>query len=211
MNASGHRSPEEVFEDHLRLRLEGNLAEDLRRNYAEDVVLLTVNSNARGHDAIRMSAERLNQQLPDAEFNIVAKQVNGPYTLLIWSAKSAHLDAVEGADSFVIREGKIVFQSIHYVCASLGTTEMVLQRKDMAQSLKGACLPPGQPKCPPPAYLRIRRRRKRCSVAVWGAKGRDQHASSHAFHSPALKKFKGTAPLPGPPAERIKPAAPSGR
>ena len=114
MTASGHRSPEEVFEDHLRLRLEGNLAEDLRRNYAQDVVLLTVNSNARGHDAIRMSADRLNQQLPDAEFTIVAKQVNGPFALLIWSASSARFDAIEGADSFVIKDGKIILQSIHY-------------------------------------------------------------------------------------------------
>jgi hypothetical protein len=114
MNASGHRSPEEVFEDHLRLRLQGNLEEDLRRNYAKDVALLTVNSNARGHDAIRMSAERLDQQLPDAEFEIVARQVNGPYALLIWSARSARLDAVEGADSFVIKDGKIILQSIHY-------------------------------------------------------------------------------------------------
>ncbi len=102
MNADGQRSPEEVFEDHLRLRLGGDLEKDLRRNYADDVVLLTVNSNARGHAAIRMSAERLSQQLPRAKFNIVAKQVNGPYALLIWSAESARLDAVEGADSFVI-------------------------------------------------------------------------------------------------------------
>ena len=32
------RSAEEVFEDHLRLRVAGSLEEDLRRNYAEDVV-----------------------------------------------------------------------------------------------------------------------------------------------------------------------------
>lgn len=114
MNASGNRTPEEVFEDHLRLRLEGKLEEDLRRNYSEEVLLLTVNSNARGHDAIRMSAERLSRQLPQAEFNIAASQVNGPYALLIWSAQSARFDAVEGADSFVIENGKIVFQSIHY-------------------------------------------------------------------------------------------------
>lgn len=109
-----HETTEEVFEDHLRLRLEGKLEEDLRRNYAEDVLLLTINSNERGHDAIRMSAARLDKQLPNAQFNIAAKQVNGPYALLIWSATSARLDAIEGADSFVIVNGKIVFQSIHY-------------------------------------------------------------------------------------------------
>lgn len=34
------RSTREVLEDHLRLRREGDLEEDLARNYAEDVVLL---------------------------------------------------------------------------------------------------------------------------------------------------------------------------
>lgn len=55
MNNGGHRTPKEVFEDHVRLRLEGKLEEDLRRNYSEEVLLLTVNSKAVGHDAIRMS------------------------------------------------------------------------------------------------------------------------------------------------------------
>ena len=73
-----------------------------------------MNSNARGHDAIRVSAERLSRQLPQAEFNITARQIKGPYALLIWSARSVRFDAVEGADSFVIENGKIVFQSIHY-------------------------------------------------------------------------------------------------
>ncbi len=41
----------------------GKLEEDLRHNYADDVVLLTENSNARGHDAIRISTERLRNQL----------------------------------------------------------------------------------------------------------------------------------------------------
>lgn len=36
---------EGVFEDHLRLRAAGDIEEDLRRNYAVDVVLLTANSN----------------------------------------------------------------------------------------------------------------------------------------------------------------------
>ncbi|MFD2649133.1 nuclear transport factor 2 family protein [Devosia albogilva] len=114
MGRGQHRSPMEVFEDHLGLRLEGNLEEDLRRNYAEDVVLLTVNSNATGHEALRMSAERLSRQLPGAEFSIAAKQVSGPYALLIWSATSPRFQAVEGADTFVIRDGKIVLQTIHY-------------------------------------------------------------------------------------------------
>lgn len=108
------RSVEQVFEDHLRLRAAGDLEEDLRRNYAEDVVLLTANSNLVGHDAVRLSSKRLRDQLPEGEFSYVSKQVRGPYTLLIWSATSSRFEATDGADSFVIQDGKIVFQSIHY-------------------------------------------------------------------------------------------------
>jgi hypothetical protein len=36
------------------------------------------------------------------------------YVLLIWRGWSSRFDATEGADSFVIRDGKIRFQSIHY-------------------------------------------------------------------------------------------------
>lgn len=114
MDANDPRSTREVFEDHLRLRVAGKLEEDLKRNYAEDVVLLTVNSNARGYDAMRMSAARLKEELPDAEFEFVAKQVNGPYALLVWYGTSPQFDAVEGADSFVIENGKIVLHTIHY-------------------------------------------------------------------------------------------------
>jgi hypothetical protein len=108
------RTPTEVFEDHLRLRMSGDLEEDLRRNYAEDVVLLTVNSNERGHAAIRTSSRRLRDQLPDSEFEFLARQVSGPYALLIWRGRSSESVAVDGADSFVIEGGKIRMQTIHY-------------------------------------------------------------------------------------------------
>ncbi|MER9229005.1 nucleotidyltransferase domain-containing protein [Mesorhizobium sp. M0664] len=48
------RSVEHVFKDHLRLRAAGDLEQNLRRNYA-DVVLLAANPNLVGHDAERVS------------------------------------------------------------------------------------------------------------------------------------------------------------
>jgi hypothetical protein len=108
------RSTRDVFEDHLRLRAEGELETDLQRNYAETVVLLTENSNAQGHDALRMSARRLADQLPNSRFEFLSKQVNGPYALLIWRAESDRFDVTGGADSFLIEDGKIQMQTIHY-------------------------------------------------------------------------------------------------
>ena len=108
------RTTREVFEDHVRLRLEGRLEEDLARNYAEDVVLLTVNSNMRGHEAIRTSAGRLAEQLPEARFEIIKTQTDGRFAFLVWRATSDGFDAIDGADSFVIEDGLIRLQTIHY-------------------------------------------------------------------------------------------------
>jgi hypothetical protein len=77
------RGTHEVLEDHLRLRLENRLEDDLARNYAEDVMLLTVNSNACGHEGLRMSAGRLADRLPGTKFEFVAKQVRDRFALLI--------------------------------------------------------------------------------------------------------------------------------
>lgn len=108
------RSTIETSENHLRRRCEGELELDLLENYAEDVVLLTANSSLTGHQAIRTSASRLREQLPGARFEFLSKQVNGPYALLIWRATSCRYEAVAGADSFLVRDGRIVFQSVHY-------------------------------------------------------------------------------------------------
>lgn len=108
------RSTQEVFEDHLDLRASGDLEEDLRRNYSDRIVLLTVNSDLQGHEGMRVSAARLAEQLPEARFEFLAKRVNGRFALLIWRATSDRFGAVDGADSFVIEGGKIQMQAIHY-------------------------------------------------------------------------------------------------
>ncbi len=113
-----NRSTIEVFEDHLKLRVEGDLDTDLQRNYSEAVVLLTENSNAQGHDAMRASARRLAEQLPNSKFEFLSKQVSGPYALLVWRAHSDRFNVNGGADTFLIKDGKIQMQTIHYQLVS---------------------------------------------------------------------------------------------
>jgi SnoaL-like domain len=108
------RSADEVFEDHLRLRSQGDLETDLQRNYADDVVLLCELGALKGRAAIRKSARRLGLQLPDAEFQFPTKLVEGEYAFLVWNARSQHFEVEDGADSFVIRGGRIVAQTIFY-------------------------------------------------------------------------------------------------
>ncbi|MGE3283139.1 MAG: nuclear transport factor 2 family protein [Alphaproteobacteria bacterium] len=105
---------EDIFEDHLRLRQKGDLESDLQRNYADDIVLICSFGVIRGHDAIRESARRLGFQLPGAKFEFTTKQIVDEYALLEWEATSDNYSVKYGVDSFVIRNGKIVMQTIRY-------------------------------------------------------------------------------------------------
>jgi hypothetical protein len=108
------RSTQEVFEDHLSKRDENDLEGDLNCNYAPDVVLLTCTGILRGHEGVRRSHKILMDSLPDASIECFNKIVDGEFALLEWRAMSSSVEVREGADSFVVRGGKICFQSIHY-------------------------------------------------------------------------------------------------
>ena len=108
------RTTAEVFDDHLRRRAQGDLEGDLERNYAEDVVLFCRHGVLHGRDEIRRSARRLRMQIPDATFAFATRQVEGEVAFLEWSAESPKARVDDGADSFVIRDGLIRVQTIHY-------------------------------------------------------------------------------------------------
>jgi hypothetical protein len=108
------RSTQEVFEDHLTKRDEDNFEGDLKLNYAPDVVMLTCSGIFGGHEGLRQYYQVLMKSLPYAKIECFNKLIAGEFAFLEWRAKNHSVEVREGADSFVIRDGKIVFQSIHY-------------------------------------------------------------------------------------------------
>lgn len=108
------RSTEEVVGDHLAARDRGDLEADLAANYADDVVLLSADGATRGIDAVRTSAERLFDELGPSTFDYRAVVIEGAYGFLAWSAESDTRRIDDGADSYVVRGGRIVMQSVHY-------------------------------------------------------------------------------------------------
>lgn len=108
------RSAAEVFESHLQLRDAQDLEADIRTNYAPDVVLMTCTGVFRGHDGVRASAAELNRYFPDGKFEYVRRMVEGDIAFLVWTGRSPVGEVKDGADSFVIRDGRIVAQTIHY-------------------------------------------------------------------------------------------------
>lgn len=108
------RSTEEIFESHLKLRLEGKVEEDIRTNYAEDVTLITWSRTYHGHDGVRQSAAELASYIPNGNYTYKKKVVEGNIAYLIWTGESKDKEVNDGTDTFLISEGKIQVQTIYY-------------------------------------------------------------------------------------------------
>jgi hypothetical protein len=108
------RSAAQVFESHLELRKRNDLETDLATNYAKDVLQLTCTGIYHGHDGVRASAQELGKCLPDGEYTYVKRLVEGEVAFLVWTGRSPAGHVCDGVDSFVIRDGRIVAQTIHY-------------------------------------------------------------------------------------------------
>lgn len=108
------RSPREVLDDHLALATAGDWTTDLERNVADDIVVLTGFGVFEGRDQVRVLADLLDAQLPAARFEYTTVVVRGEVAFLEWTADANGARVRDGADSFVIRGGRIVAQTIHY-------------------------------------------------------------------------------------------------
>lgn len=113
------RDTRTVIEHHIECRSRAQLDEDLDENYAEDVVLLSAEGTHRGHDGVRELAGILHRYLGDAAFDIRDVHVADEYGLERWSARSGDRN-IHGTDSFVVRDGRIVAQTIYFVVRDAG-------------------------------------------------------------------------------------------
>jgi hypothetical protein len=107
------RTPGDVLEDHLRRAASGDTEGDIAANYSDDVVLLTGIGVLRGLDGVRQSRAVLAADLP-GDFEHLTSLVVDEYAFIEWRGQAADVHVEDGADSFVIRDGRIVMQSIHY-------------------------------------------------------------------------------------------------
>lgn len=108
------RTAQEVFADHLERRRTKDLESDLARNYASGVVLLTAFGVFRGLDGVRTSAGILRDAVPDAQYDYRVRLVEGDVAFLEWAAWSETARIEDGVDSFLIRDGRIQVQTIHF-------------------------------------------------------------------------------------------------
>lgn len=91
------------------------MEQDVRDNYSKKVVILSNHGTFRGYDGVRQSAALLHQKLPNATYEFSTQLTEGESAFLVWSARSAQGLVRYGADSFVIKNGLIVVQTIFYL------------------------------------------------------------------------------------------------
>jgi hypothetical protein len=117
------RPAQEVLDDHLNLTerfgAEENwqriVEEDIRRNVSEDIVILINRGTFRGHEGVRELARMLGEELPEHHaFEYTYRAVEGRMAFLEWAYEDDNVRVRDGADSYLIEDGKIVAQTIHY-------------------------------------------------------------------------------------------------
>jgi hypothetical protein len=122
MENLGSRTAQEVLDDHLNLAenwgevgFERGLEEDLHRNTSEDIVILINRGTFRGHEGVRQLAHMLGEELPEQRsFEYTYRAVEGRMAFLEWAYEDEDVRVRDGADSYLIENGKIVAQTIHY-------------------------------------------------------------------------------------------------
>jgi hypothetical protein len=116
------RTARQVLDDHLNIAnnwvgepFERILEEDLRRNVAEDIVILINRGVFRGHEGVKELAWMLAEELPEhRRFQYTYVAAEERIALLEWTYEDAEVRVQDGADSYLIEHGKIVAQTIHY-------------------------------------------------------------------------------------------------
>ena len=123
MEELSSRTAQEVLDDHLNVTehfgaeedWRSIVEEDIRRNVSENVVILINRGTFRGHEGVRRLAQMLGEELPEQRsFEYTYRAVEGRMAFLEWAYEDDNVRVRDGADSYLIEDGEIVAQTIHY-------------------------------------------------------------------------------------------------
>ena len=111
-------STKELLDRHLKCLGSGDL-EGFLAHYASDVVLFRplgfagAGGVARGLAEARLAFSALFAEFSpgSSRFEVRQKEIEGDYAYIIWEAETAKNIYELGSDTYVFKEGKIVFQS----------------------------------------------------------------------------------------------------
>jgi hypothetical protein len=108
------RDTKAVFDDHLDRADRRDLYGDIETNFAPDCVLLTSYGRFEGHVGVRAAADLLDRQVPEAAYEYTQRSVHEDIAFLEWRATGRGACVRDGADSFLVTDGRIRIMTIHY-------------------------------------------------------------------------------------------------
>ena len=105
-------STKDVLDHHLKSFAEGDLT-GILSDYAPGAVLFTRDGPLKGTEAMRPLFEALIAEFgkPGATFSLKRQSVEGDYAYILWTAETADHVYEVATDTFVVRDGKILFQT----------------------------------------------------------------------------------------------------
>ena len=106
-------STKDVLDHHLQCFGARDL-DGILSDYAPGAVLFTPDGPLKGADAIRPLFQGMFAEFgkPGAAFSMKQQSVEGDYAYILWTAETADNVYEVGTDTFVVRDGKIVAQSL---------------------------------------------------------------------------------------------------
>ena len=103
---------QDVLDHHLAALLAGDL-DAILSDYDDSSVLATQDATIRGLTALRDFFTGAVSELlpPGSQLELTAQIVDGDHAYIVWHGESEKYRLPFGTDTFVVRGGKIVFQS----------------------------------------------------------------------------------------------------
>lgn len=81
--------------------------------------MLSARGTLHGHAGVRQAAELLNRAIKDADRDqYQSAQCHHRVAMLEWSTQGRHSSIRHGVDTYLIEDGRIVAQTIHYTVTS---------------------------------------------------------------------------------------------
>ena len=117
MEATGVRTPQEVFQHHAEVLIAGDL-EGIVADYSDDAIFITPAGVLHGKDGVREGFTKLLSDLPRAEWEVPTTIFEGDVLFIEWKAVSDKTMAEDGIDTFVFRDGLIRVQTVRYTPTS---------------------------------------------------------------------------------------------
>ncbi|NQV22687.1 MAG: nuclear transport factor 2 family protein [Rhodospirillales bacterium] len=102
-----------VLDEHLAAFGSGNV-DAILSHYAPGAVIMVPGSVKRGHAEIRAMFDGLVKEFgePGVTFEMVNSDVDGETALIVWKAETGKAIYEMGTDTFIVRDGMIVKQTL---------------------------------------------------------------------------------------------------